>query len=103
MPCDLHVHTRHSGTRTVLVLRQICRESYSDLLEITCTPGRTELHPILDGARDANWAARSATAAKAPLWPSPELPPPATCPSPGTNSRILPLLLPLACTPPRNI
>src|SRR5580704_8629162 len=34
MKCDMHVHTKHSGMCTVPVLRHICRESYSDPLEV---------------------------------------------------------------------
>ena len=34
MKCDLHVHTVHSGMCTVPVFKRICRESYSDPLEV---------------------------------------------------------------------
>lgn len=34
MRCDLHVHTRYSGMCTVPLLRRICRESYSEPLDV---------------------------------------------------------------------
>jgi predicted metal-dependent phosphoesterase TrpH len=34
MRCDLHVHTIHSGMCTIPGFRRICRESYSDPLEV---------------------------------------------------------------------
>jgi len=34
MKCDLHVHTVHSGMCTVPVFKRICRESYSDPVEV---------------------------------------------------------------------
>src|ERR1700704_1315390 len=34
MKRDLHVHTMHSGMCTVPVFKRICRESYSDPLEV---------------------------------------------------------------------
>jgi PAP2 superfamily len=34
MKCDLHVHSIHSGMRTVPVLKRVCRESYNDPREV---------------------------------------------------------------------
>ena len=34
MRCDLHVHTRYSGMCTVPLLRRICRESYSEPIDV---------------------------------------------------------------------
>jgi len=59
MRCDLHVHTTHSGMCTVPVLRRICRESYSDPLEVYDTLKRRGMHLVTITDHDSIDAAES--------------------------------------------
>src|SRR6476646_5762791 len=53
MRCDLHVHTIHSGMCTLPLLRRICRESYSDPLQVYETAKRRGMDLVTVSDRDS--------------------------------------------------